>query len=104
MQSHQRYFPIEGNRFAIVSNGGDPDIVRAGHTQVLEARLEDATFTFERDVAAGIDALAERLGSITVFAGAGSFAPKAQRLRQPLEPPGGGDALGGAARPAEAGP
>src|SRR5256714_11393544 len=53
MQSHQRYFPIEGNRFALVANGGDPDVVGPGHTQVLEARLEDASFTFERDVAAG---------------------------------------------------
>ena len=30
MQSHQRYFPLEGNRFAFVANGGDPDVVRAG--------------------------------------------------------------------------
>src|SRR5436189_94852 len=51
MQSHQRYFPIEGNRFALVANGGEADVVAAGHSQVLEARLEDATFTFERDVA-----------------------------------------------------
>ncbi len=30
MQSHQRYFPLGGNRFAFVANGGDPDVVRAG--------------------------------------------------------------------------
>lgn len=102
MQSHQRYFPIEGNRFAVVSNGGDPDTVRAGHTQVLEARLDDASFTFERDVALGIDALADRLGSITFFAGAGSFAEKTDRVRKLVEQLGGGDASLEAARLAKA--
>ena len=29
MQSHQRYFPLGGNRFAFVANGGDADTVRA---------------------------------------------------------------------------
>jgi glycyl-tRNA synthetase beta chain len=102
MQSHQRYFPIERNRFALVANGGEPDVVRAGHTQVLEARLDDATFTFERDLAAGIDALAERLGSITFFAGAGSFAEKAERVAKLAEHLGGGDASLEAARLAKA--
>ena len=102
MQSHQRYFPIEGNRFALVANGGDPDVVAPGHTQVLEARLEDASFTFERDVAAGIDALADRLAAITFFAGAGSFAEKAERVGKLVERLGGGDASFEAARLAKA--
>jgi glycyl-tRNA synthetase beta chain len=102
MQSHQRYFPIEGSRFALVANGGDPDVVAPGHTQVLEARLEDASFTFERDVAAGIDALAERLAAITFFAGAGSFAEKAERVAKLVERLGGGDASLEAARLAKA--
>ncbi|HWH55776.1 MAG TPA: glycine--tRNA ligase subunit beta [Gaiellaceae bacterium] len=102
MQSHQRYFPLGGNRFAVVTNGGEPETVRAGHTQVLEARLEDATFTFERDVAVGIDALAERLGSITFFGGAGSFAEKADRVQRLAGRLGGGDASNEAARLAKA--
>jgi glycyl-tRNA synthetase beta chain len=102
MQSHQRYFPIEANRFAVVSNGGDPDVVSSGHTQVLEARLEDATFTFERDVAVGIDALADRLGSITFFAGAGTFAEKAERVAKLADRLGGGEASLEAARLAKA--
>jgi len=102
MQSHQRYFPIEGNRFALVANGGEPNVVAAGHTQVLEARLEDASFTFERDVAAGIDALADRLAAITFFAGAGSFAEKAERVAKLVERLGGGDASLEAARLAKA--
>jgi glycyl-tRNA synthetase beta chain len=102
MQSHQRYFPIEGNRFAVVANGGEPELVRSGHTNVLEARLEDAAFTFERDVAVGIDALADRLGSITFFTGAGSFAEKAGRVAKLIERLGGGEASLEAARLAKA--
>ena len=102
MQSHQRYFPIKGNRFALVANGGEPEVVRAGHTNVLEARLEDAAFTFERDVATGIDALADRLASITFFAGAGSFAEKAERVAKLVERLGGGEASLEAARLAKA--
>jgi glycyl-tRNA synthetase beta chain len=102
MQSHQRYFPIVGNRFALVANGGEPNVVAAGHTQVLEARLEDASFTFERDVAVGIDSLADRLASITFFAGAGSFAEKADRVAKLVERVGGGEASLEAARLAKA--
>jgi glycyl-tRNA synthetase beta chain len=102
MQSHQRYFPLGGNRFAFVSNGGEPDLVRAGNENVLEGRLDDASFTFERDVRLGIDALAERLGAITYFKGAGSFADKTERLRRLVGELGGGDATLEAARLAKA--
>jgi glycyl-tRNA synthetase beta chain len=102
MQSHQRYFPLPGNRFAFVSNGGDPEIVRAGNERVLRGRLEDAAFTFERDVAVGIDELANRLGSITFFAGAGSYGDKTARVSKLVEQLGGGDASREAARLAKA--
>jgi tetrameric-type glycyl-tRNA synthetase beta subunit len=102
MQSHQRYFPLGGNRFAFVANGGEPDTVRAGNENVLEGRLDDASFTFERDVALGIERLAERLGAITFFAGAGSFADKTERLRGLVEKLGGGEASLEAARLAKA--
>jgi glycyl-tRNA synthetase beta chain len=102
MQSHQRYFPLGGNRFAFVANGGDPDTVRAGNENVLEGRLDDASFTFERDVAQGIERLAERLGAITFFAGAGSYADKTERLRGLVERLGGGEASLEAARLAKA--
>ncbi len=102
MQSHQRYFPLGENRFAFVANGGDPDVVRAGNENVLEGRLDDASFTFERDIAIGIDALAERLGAITYFMGAGSFADKTERLRKLVAGLGGGEATLEAARLAKA--
>jgi len=102
MQADQRYFPLGGNRFAVVANGGDPDLVRAGHQNVLESRLEDATFTFERDVKKAIDGLAAELGSITFFTGAGSFADKTERLVELVERLGGGEASLEAARLAKA--
>jgi glycyl-tRNA synthetase beta chain len=102
MQSHQRYFPLGRNRFAVVANGGDPDTVRAGNETVLEGRLDDATFTLERDLAAGIEGLAGRLGSIVYFAGAGTFADKTERLHTLADRLGGGDASLEAARLAKA--
>ena len=102
MQSHQRYFPLGGARFAFVANGGDPDIVRAGNERVLEGRLEDASFTFERDLALGIESLARKLSSITFVAGVGSFADKTARLERLVELLGGGDASREAARLAKA--
>ena len=102
MQSHQRYFPLEGARFAFVANGGDPNVVISGNERVLEGRLEDAHFTFERDVAKGIEKLAEELGAITFVAGAGSFAEKAARLQELVAALGGGEASQEAARLAKA--
>jgi glycyl-tRNA synthetase beta chain len=102
MQSHQRYFPLGGNRFALVANGGEPETVRTGNETVLEGRLDDATFTLERDLAAGIEELAARLDSIVYFAGAGTFADKTQRLRTLVDRLGGGEASLEAARLAKA--
>jgi glycyl-tRNA synthetase beta chain len=102
MQSHQRYFPLGGNRFAFVANGGDAETVRHGNEIVLNNRLEDAAFTFERDVVVGIDELAERTRNITFLAGGGTYYDKAQRLVQLVERLGGGDASREAARLAKA--
>jgi glycyl-tRNA synthetase beta chain len=102
MQSHQRYFPLGGTRFGIVANGGDPKTVRAGNETVLEGRLDDATFTFERDVGAGIEGLATRLDSIVYFAEAGTYADKTKRLRKLVDRLGGGEASLEAARLAKA--
>lgn len=102
MQAHQRYLPLGGARFAFVANGGEPDLVRAGNERVLEGRLEDAAFTFERDVAKGIDELAAMLGTITFVAGAGSMADKTARLARLVAELGGGDASREAARLAKA--
>jgi glycyl-tRNA synthetase beta chain len=102
MQSHQRYFPLGGNRFAVVANGGDPDTILPGYRAVLENRLDDAGFTFDRDVAKGIEQLAEQLASITFVAGGGSFADKSERLVELVTRLGGGAEAADAARLAKA--
>ncbi len=102
MQSHQRYFPLGANGFAVVAAGGEVDVTRPGYTQVLDARLEDASFTFDRDVAVGIEELANRLDRITFFEGGGTFADKATRLVGLVEQLGGGEDAREAARLAKA--
>jgi glycyl-tRNA synthetase beta chain len=102
IQKHVRAFPLGENRFAFVANGGDPETVRAGVENVVEGRLEDASFTFERDLKTGLDMLAEQLGSITFFAGAGTYADKTARLAKLVEALGGGEAALEAARLAKA--
>jgi glycyl-tRNA synthetase beta chain len=102
MQAHQRYFPLGGARFAFVANGGDPDVVRVGNERVLENRLEDASFTFERDIKHGVEELAKDIAAITFAAGAGSFADKTERLVRLVDALGGGEASREAATLAKA--
>jgi glycyl-tRNA synthetase beta chain len=102
MQSHQRYFPLGQNRFAVVAAGGDLDVIGPGYTQVLDARLEDAAFTFDRDAAVGIEELAKRLDRITFFEGGGTFADKAERLVELVGQLGGDERATEAARLAKA--
>ena len=88
MQGHQRYFPLEGAdgdlrpAFLAVSNG-DPahaGVIARGYEDVLDARLQDAEFSFERDREAGLEALDARLGAIVFHARLGSMADKRDRL------------------------
>jgi glycyl-tRNA synthetase beta chain len=88
MQSHQRYFPLarpDGSlepRFLAVSNG-DPahaDVITRGNSDVLDARLQDASFSFDRDREAGLAALDARLDTIVFHKRLGSMADKRDRL------------------------
>jgi len=88
MQSHQRYFPLtrsDGSlepRFLAVSNG-DPryaETITRGNADVLDARLQDAAFSFDRDREAGLAALDARLDAIVFHQRLGSMADKRDRL------------------------
>lgn len=88
MQSHQRYMPMHGPDgalmpvFLAVSNG-DPaaaDIITRGNEDVLDARLQDAAFSYERDRAAGLEELDRRLDDIVFHARLGTLAHKRDRL------------------------
>ncbi len=88
MQSHQRYFPLVdadgalSERFLYVSNG-DPtwlEQITAGNERVLEGRIEDAEFSFEKDKATGLETMASQLGKIVFHVKAGSMQDKTERL------------------------
>jgi glycyl-tRNA synthetase beta chain len=90
MQSHQRYFPVRGPEggllpaFLYVSNA-DPAaaaIITHGNERVLEGRLDDAEFAYDRDLREGLPALADKLATITFHEQLGSLAEKTQRLEQ----------------------
>ena len=102
MQSHQRYFPLGPGRFAFVANGGNPELIVRGNENVLGGRLDDASFSYARDVALGIEDMAARLDSVRFHAKAGSFADKAERLQGLCDRLGGGDPSREAARLAKA--
>jgi glycyl-tRNA synthetase len=88
MQSHQRYFPLVdengtlSNRFLYVSNG-DPawtKQITAGNERVLQGRIEDAEFSFEKDKSTGLQAMAAQLDKIVFHVKAGSMRDKTERL------------------------
>ncbi|WP_217912685.1 glycine--tRNA ligase subunit beta [Miltoncostaea marina] len=88
MQSHQRYFPLEDGggallpAFLAVSNG-DPrhaETITRGNEGVLDARLQDAEFSFDKDLEAGLEALDARLDAIVFHTRLGSMADKRDRL------------------------
>ena len=116
MQSHQRYFPVrdaDGRllpAFLYVSNA-DPqaaELVTRGNERVLEGRLDDAEFAYDRDLAEGLEAMAARLADVVFHEKLGSLADKAQRLQGLvaglLAGPGGAGAAGHAGNGSGAAP
>lgn len=89
MESHQKSFGVEGPDGALLpcfltTLGLDPgqslDLVRKGWERVLRARLEDARFFWESDLAAPLDTWLARLDSVIFLAGLGSMGDKTRRL------------------------
>jgi glycyl-tRNA synthetase beta chain len=90
MQSHQRYLPIKTSggdlapAFLTVMNA-DPaavESIRPGYERVLEGRLDDAVFSFDRDRSRGLDDMATdaSLGAVVFHAKAGSLADRRDRI------------------------
>lgn len=93
MQSHQRYFPIIGedgnlvNGFLYVMNA-DPafaEVITEGNERILEGRIEDAEFSFDKDLETGIEAMSERLADVVFHRRLGSLAHKTARLEGLVE-------------------
>jgi glycyl-tRNA synthetase beta chain len=88
MESHQRYFPLQdaagglSNAFIVVHNG-DPartDAIVRGHERVIRARLADAAFFYDEDLAVGMEPWVERLSTAVFQERLGTLAAKVERV------------------------
>lgn len=90
MESHQKSFGVAGPDgkllpyFLTVLNitPQDESLVRRGWERVLRARLEDARFFWNTDLAASADAWIESLDSVIFLAPLGSMGDKTRRLEK----------------------
>ncbi|MDC3126574.1 glycine--tRNA ligase subunit beta [Candidatus Pelagibacter sp.] len=89
MQYHQKYFPTFDNKggitneFLVVSNKKDvKGLIKLGNERVVEARLTDAKFFWQKDKSINLVKQVSKLKSMNYFKGLGSYFDKVQRLRK----------------------
>ena len=89
METHQKYFPIFDNKgeitneFLIVTNKKDlRGLIKNGNERVVEARLSDAEFFWNKDKTKNLVKKVSELKSISFFKGLGTYFDKVQRMRK----------------------
>ena len=89
MQFHQKYFhTFDNNRnittnFLVVANNKDnKGFIKSGNERVIEARLNDAQFFWEKNKSNNLVKQISKLKSINYFKGLGTYFDKAQRMRK----------------------
>ena len=89
MQHHQRYFPTYDkknnltNSFFIVADSADPkNLVKSGNERVIDARLNDAEFFWNKNKSQNLVKQISKLKSINYFKGLGNYYDKVQRIRK----------------------
>ena len=89
MQSHQKYFPTFDNKgeitneFLIVANKKDQKgLIKIGNERVIEARLSDAEFFWNKDKTQNLVKKVSELKSMNFFKGLGTYFDKVQRMRK----------------------
>ena len=89
MQHHQKYFPTfdrKGNitnEFLVVTNKQDKKgFIKLGNERVVEARLSDAEFFWEKDKSQNLVKRVSKLKSMNYFKGLGTYFDKVQRMRK----------------------
>ena len=89
LQNHQRYFPIIDkkdeitNFFLVVTNKKDTNnLIKDGNKRVVEARLADAKFFWDKDKSKNLIKQIAKLKDIKFYEGLGSVYDKTQRLRK----------------------
>ncbi|MDC3033917.1 glycine--tRNA ligase subunit beta [Candidatus Pelagibacter sp.] len=89
MQYHQKYFPTFDNKgnitneFLVVSNKKDQKgLIKLGNERVVEARLTDAEFFWQKDKSQNLVKQVSNLKSMNYFKGLGNYFDKVQRMRK----------------------
>ena len=89
MQYHQKYFPTfdqKGNitnEFLVITNKQDKKgFIKLGNERVVEARLSDAEFFWEKDKSQNLVKRVSKLKSMNYFEGLGTYFDKVQRMRK----------------------
>ncbi len=89
MQHHQKYFPTFDsknkitNNFIVVADCKDKKgLVKLGNQNVIDARLADAEFFWNRNKSQNLVKQVSRLKQINYFKGLGSYFDKIQRVRK----------------------
>ncbi len=89
MQHHQRYFPTFDkkekltNNFFIVADTFDPKgFVKIGNERVIDARLSDAEFFWNKNKSQNLVKQISKLKNINYFKGLGNYYDKVQRIRK----------------------
>ena len=89
MQHHQKYFPTFDNKnkitnnFIVVADCKDKKgLVKLGNQNVVDARLADAEFFWNRNKSQNLVKQVSRLKQINYFKGLGSYFDKIQRVRK----------------------
>ena len=89
MQHHQKYFHTFdqkgniNNEFFVVANVKDQKgFIKIGNERVVDARLSDASFFWEKNKSQNLIKQISKLKSINYFEGLGSYFDKVQRMRK----------------------
>ncbi len=89
MQHHQKYFPTFDNKnnisneFLVVTNNEDKKgFIKLGNERVVEARLNDAEFFWNKNKSQNLVKQISKLKKVNYFKGLGSYFDKIQRMRK----------------------
>ena len=89
MQFHQKYFHtfdsnenITTNFLVVANNKDNKGFIKSGNERVIEARLNDAKFFWEKNKSNNLVKQISKLKSINYFKGLGTYFDKAQRMRK----------------------
>ena len=89
MQHHQKYFPTFDKKgkitkeFLVVANNRDTKgYIKIGNERVVEARLSDAQFFWEKNKSENLVKQVSKLKNMNYFKGLGSYFDKIQRMRK----------------------